>query len=80
MEHKKVHVIAMCWVQDEILFLENWPGGGRIVFLMIVCRPTPDHTAAFVDKVSIKVRKTLNLETLVYWHSYKSNKFENIEI
>jgi hypothetical protein len=54
-------------VHGEILVLENWPGGGRIVFLMIVCRPTPDHTAAFVDEVSIKVRKTLNLvETLVY--------------
>ena len=61
MEHKKVHVIAMCWMQDEISVLENWPGGGRIVFLMIVYRPTPDHTAAFVGKVSIKVHKTLNL-------------------
>jgi len=53
-------------VQDEMLVLENWPGEGRIVFLVILYRPTPDHTAAFVGKVSIKVHKTLNLETLVY--------------
>jgi len=53
-------------VQDEILVLENWPGEGHIVSLMIVYGPTQDHTAAFVGRVSIKVHKTLNLETLVY--------------
>jgi hypothetical protein len=42
-------------VQDEILVLENWPGVGHIVFLMMVYRPTPDHTAAFVGKVSIDI-------------------------
>jgi hypothetical protein len=51
-------------VQDEILVLENQPRGVQIVFLWIVYRPTPDHAAAFVGKVSIKVHKTVNLETL----------------
>jgi hypothetical protein len=53
-------------MQDEILVLKIWLGGGHIVFLLIVYRPTPDRAAVFVHKVSIKVHKTLNLETLVY--------------
>jgi hypothetical protein len=53
-------------MQDEILVLKIWLGGCRVVFLSIVFRPTPYHTAAFVHKVSIKVHKSFNLEILVY--------------